>query len=137
MPSFAHAYRTSAKIFGVLFVLSTIGGIGSGMFSVAMTLTLLALLTLMFFPILRKGGVPAHPRLSIIIAATLTVFFAGACISNFNEFVQTRGGEGPNGEGSPLANMIAMAFFALATLCPWLLTFLRGLPLWNEQIETK
>lgn len=66
-------------------------------------------------------------RLAMGVAVVFTILSGVMVVWNFCFFVRTGGGEGPNGEGSPLANIIAMAFGAAVTLCPWLLTVLRGL----------
>jgi hypothetical protein len=74
--------------------------------------------------------------LSISIAAIFAIATGSMVALGFLDFVQTGGGEGPKGEGSPLANMAALAFGAAVGFCPWLLTALRGLPHWNNRNPT-
>ena len=133
MLPFKRSYTVSAIILSVLVVLSVIGGIGSGFYGVGFAVVALSVALVALFPIFWRGGILVNPRLSISIAAIFAIVTGGMVASSFLEFVQTGGSEGPKGEGSPLANMIAIAFGAAVGFCPWLLTTLRGLPHWNTR----
>jgi hypothetical protein len=133
MLSFKRSYTASAMILSVLVALSMIGGIGSGFHDVGFALIALLVVIVALFPIFWRGGILANPRLSISIAATFAIVTGSMVALGFLDFVQTGGSEGPKGEGSPLANMIALAFGAAVGFCPWLLTTLRGIPHWTRR----
>lgn len=131
MHRFKRYYIVSATLLSVLAALASIGGVGSGYYGIGMVIISLSIAALALFPVFWKGGILANPRLSIGMAALFAI--ASGCLvgSAFMDFVTTGGGEGPNGEGSPLAGIIALAFTTAVGFCPWLLTILRGLPHWN------
>lgn len=133
MNSFKRSYTVTAVIFGALVLLSVIGGIGSGFYGVGYAVGALSVALVALFPIYWRGGILANPRLAISISVAFAIATGSMIALGFIDFVQTGGGEGPKGEGSPLANMIALAFSAAIGFCPWLLTALRGLPRWNTQ----
>lgn len=133
MLPYKRSYTASAIILSVLVVLSVIGGFGSGFYDFYFAIIAIAIALVALFPMFLKGGILANLRLSISIAAILAIATGSMVASAFLEFVQTGGGEGPKGEGSPLANMIAIAFGAAIFFCPWLHTTLRGIPHWNNQ----
>jgi len=126
MNPFRRSYIASLLILGGISVLATIASLSEGLAGIVPGLGFLALAAAAMIPILLKGGIAEHPKLAFAIATGLAMIFGGAVCLVFIEFVATRGGEGPNGEGSPLAVIIAMAFFALVFFCPWLLTAFRG-----------
>lgn len=131
MEKFIRYYRFSSGLFMVLMVLAGLGSIGAGEFlmvPVAIVLTAIARL-----PRWRAGGIASNRRLAIVISIGFTVLLVTGAILLFLEFLETQG-EGPKGEGSPLAFIIAMVMFALVYLCPWLLTALRGIGLWNVPV---
>lgn len=78
-------------------------------------------------PLRLKGGLPHHVRLATGISIAFACLTAVPLVAAYGYFVSTRGGEGPMGEGSPLAFILAMLSFGLIVFCPWLLTSLRGL----------
>jgi len=133
MLPFKRFYIISATILSVLVTISVIGGIGSGELGIGVALFPLAVAATALFPIFWRGGILANPRLSISMAAIFAIATGSFVGLAFLDFVLTGGGEGPNGEGSPLASMIALAFGAAVGFCPWLLTALRGLPHWNAR----
>ena len=126
MNPFRRSYIASLVILGGISVLATIASLSEGLAAIIPGLGFLALSTAAVIPILLKGGIAEHPKLAFAMATGLAMIFGGAVCLVFIEFLVTRGGEGPNGEGSPMAVIIAMVFFALVFFCPWLLTALRG-----------
>ncbi|MEO5917385.1 MAG: hypothetical protein ABIS50_24360 [Luteolibacter sp.] len=133
MLPFKRFYNVSAVILSVLVAISVIGSVGSGEFGVGMAIIPLSIAALALFPIFWRGGILANPRLSISIAALFTIAAGLMVALGFLNFVQTRGGGVANPHGSPLADMIALAFGAAVGFCPWLLTTIRGLPHWNNR----
>ncbi|MES2477248.1 MAG: hypothetical protein V4640_15795 [Verrucomicrobiota bacterium] len=133
MFAFKRSYITSSIILSVLFGIPVMVDRGSDELSVSIAMISLSAVALALFPIFWRGGILANPRLSISMAAIFAIATGSMLIMGFLDFVQTGGGEGPKGEGSPLANMIALAFGAAVGFCPWLLTTLRGLPHWNHR----
>ena len=126
MNPFRRSYIASLVILAGITVLATIASLSEGLAGIIPGLGFLALSTAAMIPILLKGGIGEHLKLAFTIATGLAMIFGVVVCLVFIEFVSTRGGEGPNGEGSPLAVIIALAFFALVFFCPWLLTALRG-----------
>ena len=126
MNSFRRAYHVSLALLGFFAIgggIASLSGHGAGIgFGVA----ILAVFGTALFPTLRKGGIPCRPRLALGIASGLTILFGILLLGGLWDFVHTGGSEGPNGEGSPLAGIIAMALFAILFFCPWLLTTIRG-----------
>ena len=57
--------------------------------------------------------------LAVCYVASIGIAFARA--DSLSDF------EGPNGEGSPIAPVVGLAFFALLFLIPWVLAAMRGL----------
>lgn len=137
MRLFRRYYIISTTIVCVVVALSILSGIGSGNFSVSYAAIPTLVAAVPFVPILRQGGVEGNRRLSICISGSLASAFAIFLGSIFLEFIGTKGGEGPNGEGSPLAIITAMTFFATLFVCPWLLTALRGMRLWNYRPQVE
>jgi hypothetical protein len=135
MQQFKRYYTVSAAIITSIVVLSVIGSLSAGNFWIGYSIAAVSTAAVALIPIFLSGGIIGNPRLSITIAGIMTIVFGGMVGFGFLEFIQTKGGEGPRGEGSPAANMIAIAFFAAVSLCPWLLTTLRGLPHWNNDIK--
>jgi hypothetical protein len=127
MNPFRRSYIASLVILGGISVLASIASLAEGLAGIVPGLGFSALALAAMIPILLKGGIGEHPKLAFAMATGLAMIFGGAVCLGFIEFVATRGGEGPNGEGSPLAVIIAMAFFGLVFFCPWLLTALRGI----------
>ena len=132
MQQFKRYYTASAAILTAIVVLSVIGGLSAAKFWIGYSIAAVLVSAVTLFPIFWSGGIIANPRLSITVACIMTIVFGGMVGLGFLEFIQTMGGEGPRGEGSPAANMIAIVFFAAAFFCPWLLTTIRGLPHWNK-----
>ena len=130
---FKRFYIFSAVILIVIVALSVIAGIKSGEFGIGYSMILLAVAAVALFPIFWSGGILKNPRLSISIAALLTIVFASMVGLSFMNFVQTAGSEGPRAEGSPLAHMMAIAFSSVLFICPWLFTTLHGWPHWNRR----
>ena len=135
MRQFKRYYTVSTMLLAAIVVLSVFSSLNAGNFWIGYSIAAVLIAAVPFVPIFRRGGIIGNPRLSIIIAGFLTITFGAMVGVGFLDFVQTKGGEGTRGEGSPGANMIAIAFFAAVFLCPWLLTTLRGLPLWNNNIR--
>ena len=131
MLPFKRSYTVSAIILNALVALSVIGGIGSEFYGVGFAIIGLSIALVALFPIFWRGGILANPRLSFSIAAIFAIVTGSMVAMSFLDFVQTGGGEGSKGEGSPLASLIALAFGAAIGFCPWLLTTLRGLSYWN------
>lgn len=136
MTLFKRYYIVSATILCVVAMLSVLSSIGSRDFSLYAAIVVLVA-AVPFIPILRQGGVNRNRKLSTCISGSLALGFAILLGSGFLEFVRTAGGEGAGGEGSPLSVIIALTFFAALFVCPWLLTVLRGLRIWNHppQVE--
>ena len=114
-------------------MLSTLRGLLAGEFLNGIVAALIAAVP--FIPILLSGGLDQHRRLAIGISVLLAAGFTTIQVFFHIEFVRTKGFEGPNGEGAPGAAIIGMVFFGVLFLCPWLLTALRGLRLWNVPIQ--
>lgn len=131
MSSFKRAYTVSAVFLSVVATLSVLGGIGSGNDDFGMELISLLVAALALFPIYWRGGILANPRLSISISSIFAIGTGSVVASEFRIFVETAGGGTVDPSGSPLAEMIALAFMAAIGFCPWLITTLRGLPHWN------
>lgn len=91
----------------------------------------LALACMPLIPILLKGGISSHKRLAWGISV-LMVLLIGSILADMRLHFYETSGEGPNGEGSPLAFIIAMVFFSILFFCPWLLTAIRGLAIFKE-----
>lgn len=126
MHSFRRAYHVSLVVLGFFAIgggTSSLSGRGAG---VGFGVAILMIFGTALFPMLRKGGIPGRPRLALGIASGLTILFGMLLLCGGWDFVHTGGSEGPNGEGSPLAGIIAMALFAILFFCPWLLTTIRG-----------
>lgn len=76
-------------------------------------------------PIILRGGFEANQRFALIISMILMILFVWVQVSMMISFSKALG-EGPNGEGSPGANIIIMVFLGVCYTCPWILTFCRG-----------
>ena len=137
MKLFRRYYLLSATILCANVVFSTVSRLSTGQFSILDSIVPIIIGALTLAPVFRSGGIIRNPRLAIGLSITLTVVFALGLGFVFLEFVRTKGGEGPQGEGSPLGAIVAMTFFAALFLCPWLLTTLRGLPLWKYREQTE
>ena len=135
MLPFKRSYTVSAIILSVLVAPSVIGSIGSGKFSVGSTIVPLAVAAVALFPMFWRGGILANLRLSIGVAAIFALATGIMIGQGFLNFVETRGGGVTNPHGSPMTDMIALAFGAAVGFCPWLITTLRGLPYWNTLKE--
>ena len=131
MLNFKIYYIISATTLCVLVVGSFFASISVGKLDVVTAVISLAVGSIALLPIFRAGGIPGNTRLATRLAVIFAIVTGCMIASGFIGFIETRGGEGPNGEGSPLANMIALAFGAVFGFCPWLLTAFRGLPHWN------
>lgn len=126
MNSFRRAYLISLVVLGFFAIgggISSLSGHGAG---IGYGVAILAIFVTALFPTVRKGGIPCRPRLAFGISSGLTILFGILLLCGFWEFVRTGGSEGPNGEGAPLAGIIAMTLFAFLFFCPWLLTTIRG-----------
>jgi hypothetical protein len=73
--------------------------------------------------------------LSIGVAAIFALATGIMLGQGFLNFVETGGSGVANPHGSPMTDMIALAFGAAVGFCPWLITTLRGLPYWNTRKE--
>jgi hypothetical protein len=73
-------------------------------------------------------------RIGTSIAGILSAVFAWVILRRFQQLYIT-GGEGPNGEGSPLAALMGMFFLAGFFLIPWGITLVRGIGRWKIQTE--
>lgn len=124
MLTFKRYYITSATLLCVLAVGSFSTSVGSGV-------VMLAVGSIALLPIFKAGDILGDIRLATRLAVIFAIVTGCMIASGFIGFMETGGGEGSNGEGSPLAHMIALAFSAAFGFCPWLLTALRGLPHWN------
>jgi hypothetical protein len=130
---FRRYYIVSTAMVSGIAALTTLGSISSGGFSIPYTVIAVLVASVPLVPILRHGGINGNRRLSICISGSLASVYAILLGIGFLDFIRTEGGDGPNGGGSPLAAIIAMTFFAAVFVCPWLLTTLRGLRLWNQR----
>lgn len=133
MHSFERAYTVSTIILSVVATLSMVGGVGSGFYEFGTVIILLSVVAMALFPLCWRGGILANPRLAISISAIFAVVAGCNVASEFRIVVETGGGGTTNPSGSPLAEIIALAFFAAVGFCPWLITTLRGLPHWNSK----
>ena len=137
MSLFRKYFKVSAQITSSLCLLASVSSALSSYSFYSFWELVLQSLGLIFIGILPmvpfrlKEGFERNRRLAIGVSVFLTILFGWMLIAIFIDFVQTRGGEGPNGEGAPGALMIAMALFAALFVCPWLLTALRGVFLWS------
>lgn len=134
MLPFKRSYNVSAVLLSVLAVIPVIGSICSDKFGFGSSIVPLAFAVVALFPMFWPGGILANPRLAIGIAALLTLATGIMVGLAFFDFVQIRiGSTNITPHGSPLPEMIALAFGAVVFICPWLLTTLRGLPHWNTR----
>ena len=130
MQKFRKHYIIAAIILIGVLTLSSIMGISNGDTPIGYSALPIVIILIIITPILRRGGITANPRTAICISMSLATLFLISAITMFIEFSITTG-EGPKGEGAPLAFILAMVLFALVFLCPWLLIALRGIRLWN------
>jgi len=137
MHLFRHYYIVSTTILCGCLILSAFSSIISGQFLVGYLIVAFLIGAVPLVPIFRTGGINENPRWAISIAATIAVAFSLWLVFAFIYFVRTAGAEGPEGEGAPGAFILAMVFFAMLFVCPWLLTALRGLRLWNHRIQAE
>ncbi|MEO7098733.1 MAG: hypothetical protein ABI162_05185 [Luteolibacter sp.] len=128
---FKRFYIFSSVILIVIVGLSVIAGFSTGELGIGYSMALLAVAAVALFPIFWNGGILRNPRLSISIAVLFTITFASMVGLSFMNFLQSVGGEEP--QGSPLANMMAIAVSAVLFICPWLFTSLHGWRHWNSQ----
>jgi hypothetical protein len=134
MLPFKRSYNFSAALLSVLALIPVIGSVVSEKFGSGSTMVPLVFAAVALFPIFWRGGILANPRLSIGIAGLLTLATGIAVGLAFLDFVRIRSGRTtiiPH--GSPIPEMIALAFGAVIFFCPWLLTTLRGLRHWNTR----
>lgn len=83
-------------------------------------------------PLVPTGRSRIQRRIGTVTSGLLSVVCAVVLALVSEEFKVT-GGEGPNGEGSPLAAIMAMATFTLFFTIPWTITLVRGVASWNIQ----
>ena len=134
MDSFGRCYKIAAIILCGGAVLAVLAVPTIDLLSMLYAVVALAMSAVALVPIF-QGGVGANTKLAIGISAVYSLIFAALLGIVFYEFVKSGGGEGPRGEGSPLVVILAMTFFAVFFLCPWLLAFLRGVRFWNRGQE--
>lgn len=132
MSHFKRHYILSVSILWGVVVLSGMSGVGSKDFSISYLVGIVVIAAIPLVPIFRNGGVDRNFKLSTCIASSLALGFLIFLGFGFLEFIRTKGSEGPDGSGSPLVIIIAMAFFAGLFVAPWLLTALRGIRLWSH-----
>lgn len=127
MTTFRRYYITSVVISGSFTLLGVLASLSGGAAGTVPGLLTFVLLAAAVIPVFRCGGFARHSKLAVGISLGFTIFFGAFLGFGFIAFTITGGGEGPNGEGSPAAMILAMALFGLFFLCPWLLTTWRGL----------
>ncbi len=131
--SFERRYIVAATIICLYMLLTIPAAIEMPIFLIIP----LTVISLTLYPIVKNGGVPARPRVAIIISTLLTLATGGLSAAGYFNFMITNGSEGPNGEGSPLAVIILLAMWTLCIFCPWLIATLRGWQHWNTPGEIK
>lgn len=129
--AFKRSYTFSAVLMCFFCISGLVGNIGSGLLDIRIFVVFLLAPIAAAFPMVKRGGLVGNLRTAIRISAVFTLATGTLIGMAFADFVQTGGGEGPRGEGSPLANIIAIAFGALLTVIPWLITTLRGAAHWR------
>lgn len=130
---FKHAYLVCTRILSVFCLLSIPGALfadETGHPGYVAGVLMIGILP--WIPVFLPRGLLGNLRFALVVSVMLSVIFGIWLGFIFIEFVRTGGGEGPNGEGSPLATIIAMTIFGAVFFCPWLLTALRGRPLWRN-----
>lgn len=131
MNRFKRYYLISTTALIAILALSFLSSLFAGEVQTELVAFAVLASALSLVPILRSGGIDRHRRSAVAISMCFATGFATIQGFVFIEFVRTNGFEGPNGEGAPGAAISAMVFFALLIVCPWLLTALRGMRLWN------
>jgi len=122
---FRRAYSASTSVSGIFILIYLVASVFSGFWRLFDSVIALAFAVIPLIPVMRKGGIRKKLMTAAWIARGHAVILLIVQISMFVGFTKTHG-EGPNGEGSPLAYIIGMVFFAVLFLCPWLLTALRS-----------
>jgi len=135
MDEFSHSYKISATTLAIMLALSCLGSLGSGVSLIGTVLFAAFVGVIPFLPIRLRGGLDRNWRVAVSISVLLAAGFTALLGFIFFEFVRTEGLEGPKGEGSPVAVIIAMVFFAITVQCPWLLTALRGIRFWRSDMK--
>lgn len=125
---FFRAYSCSTYLLDVVVCISSLGNLISGAWQLHHLPISVVLAFIPFIPLMRKGGIWRNPWFAVWISRGYAVIFLIAQISIFIEFTRHHG-EGSNGEGAPLAFILAMVVFSMVFLCPWLLTALRSFSL--------
>jgi len=130
--SFKRSYIASSSVLAALLVLSAIANLGGKQSSIVYSVVAVVVSAAPFLPFILRQGLSSNLRVAACIACVFALAF-GVILAVFaKEFVETGGAEGPRGEGSPLAIVVAMTLFALIFFCPWLLTAIRGLQTWSQ-----
>lgn len=134
MLPFRRSYTFSAALLSVLALIPVIGSVVSDKSGSGASMAPLVFAVVALFPMFWRGGILANPRLSICIAGLLTLATGITVGLAFLDFVRIRsGGTTMVPHGSPIPEMIALAFGAVLLFCPWLLTTLRGLRHWTTR----
>lgn len=130
--AFSRAYVFCAWLTSFFTLTCAVGSLTSPGGSIFISLGMVLLVMMIVLPMIWKGGIGANLRWAIVTAIVVAVGFSFMLIAAYMEFVETGGAEGPRGEGSPLAIILAMAMFAALFQGPWLLTALRGMRVWRR-----
>jgi len=86
----------------------------------------LALLLIWLIPFIRKDGFEKHMKLALLISGAHLIFGIYQTLAMFWTLMKLPSLEGPNGEGAPLAVIIAFFIFSLLTIMPWTLSCIMG-----------
>ena len=130
--SFKRSYVASSSILAALLVFIAISDLFRHQSLSVNSVVAIAISAAPFLPFILRHGFASNLKIAVYVACIFSLAFGAILTAVFGEFVQTGGAQGPRGEGSPLAIIVAMTFFALLFFCPWLLTALRGLRSWEQ-----
>lgn len=130
---FKRSYIASSSVVAVFLVLGAISNLGGERRMIGYSVAAVLVSGAPFLPLFLRGGFNSNFRVAVCITCILSLVFGAILLGAFGEFIRTGGAEGPKGEGSPLAMIFGMTFFALMFFCPWLLAALRGLRAWRSK----
>ncbi|NWK57640.1 hypothetical protein HW115_18630 [Verrucomicrobiaceae bacterium N1E253] len=108
----------------IITILFAVGNLVSG-FNIYACLVLLVLGVPPFLPLSVRSG----DRLAFItslVFAGLSIIILVSCMNMFAAAESLSDFEGPNGEGAPIAPIIAVFMFGLFFAIPWIIASLRG-----------
>ncbi len=128
--AFKRAYLFCTWLTSFFMLTGAIGSFSEHGSSIVDSMGMVLVVVGIVLPLIWQKGIGTNLRWAIVTATVTAVGFSILLVAVL-EFVATGGAEGPRGEGSPLAIILAMAMFAALFQGPWLLTALRGMRVWR------